>query len=633
MNMAKILLVDDEESIRLTVSASIREDGHEVHTAVEVAEAFELMKEHDFDVIVSDIIMPRISGMELLRKIRKSSPDIPIVMLTGEPEVNTASEAVRTGAFDYLSKPVSGDTIRKVIRNAVGTKELNDEKKRLEEENRKYQEHLEELVEERTREVRESEKKYRLLFEESIDAIYLTDVDGILIDCNSALFEIFGYSKEEMMEKDVSETYVNPQDREMFKKNISENGFVRNFEVKFRRKDTTEIDCNINAVARRDNNGNIIGFQGIIRDITEHKRTEEELRESEKRFRQIAENAMELIWEVDANGLYTYASPMVEKILGYEPEEIIGKKHFYDLFSPENREEVKNAAFEVFAKKLSFREFSNLNVHKTGKEVWLSTTGGPILDEKGELLGYRGADTDITERKKMEERRKELERMKSDFIILNAHELGTPLMVITGYLDILKDSTNRIGEDGRDAIRHIEMNLKRIETLQKAMYNITLIERNKFSLNKTHLFIHHIAKNVLNELRIMAERKGISFVPSFPTYDTILADADRIHKVISILVDNAIKYTPEGGTIEISGSENDHDIELSVRDNGIGIAQEEQENIFKEFYQVEDIMGHKDGFGLGLSLAKGIIESHGGDIRVESVPGKGSSFHIRIPKE
>ena len=290
--MARILLVDDEESIRITVGASIREGGHEVHTARDVAEAFELLKEHDFDVIVSDIIMPRISGMELLRKIRKSSPDMPIILLTGDPGVNTAAEAVRTGAFDYLSKPISGDTLRKVIRNAAGMKKLNDEKKRLEEENRRYQEHLEELVEERTREVRESEEKYRLLFEESIDGIYLTNVDGILLDCNPALLELFGYTKEQTRKMEIKnmlgeiQNFGNLHTQHLFMKNICKNGSVsnvvfvkycKNFDVELYRKDTTKMDCSISVIARRDGNDNIIGYQGIIRDITMRKQAEREI--------------------------------------------------------------------------------------------------------------------------------------------------------------------------------------------------------------------------------------------------------------------------------------------------------------------------------------------------------------------
>jgi len=134
-------------------------------------------------------------------------------------------------------------------------------------------------------------------------------------------------------------------------------------------------------------------------DITDREKAKEDVKASEERFRQIAINALEWIWEVDANGLYTYSSPVIENILGYKTEEVIGKKHFYDMFHPEEQESLKKAAFEAFANKQPFREFLNRNIHKNGKEVWLSTSGVPIIDDEGNLLGYRGADTDITERK------------------------------------------------------------------------------------------------------------------------------------------------------------------------------------------------------------------------------------------
>jgi len=142
---------------------------------------------------------------------------------------------------------------------------------------------------------------------------------------------------------------------------------------------------------------------------TERKWAEEALRESEERFQQVAEHAQEWIWEVDAHGSYTYSSPIVEEILGYKPEEVVGKKHFYDLFHPEDREELKKAAFEVFAQKQSFREFINRNMRKDGETVWLSTSGVTILDEEGNLLGYRGADIDTTERKQAQEALRESE--------------------------------------------------------------------------------------------------------------------------------------------------------------------------------------------------------------------------------
>jgi PAS domain S-box-containing protein len=139
-----------------------------------------------------------------------------------------------------------------------------------------------------------------------------------------------------------------------------------------------------------------------IDDITERKKAEEALEESEQRFKQVAECAGEWIWEVNTEGLYTYTSPVVEKILGYKPQEIVGKKYFYDFFAPDVKNELKKAAFEVFSRKQSIASFVNPNVHKNGSIVFIQTSGMPVFDNTGNLIGYRGLDTDITERKQAE---------------------------------------------------------------------------------------------------------------------------------------------------------------------------------------------------------------------------------------
>lgn len=130
----------------------------------------------------------------------------------------------------------------------------------------------------------------------------------------------------------------------------------------------------------------------LRRLIEQHQRAIQAFIESDKRFHDIADNANEWIWEVDAEGKYTYASPVVEKILGYTPGEIL-QKNFYDLFHPDDRDTMKDEAFKIFASKRPFREFMNRNIHKNGKSVWLTTTAIPLLDRNGELLGYRGTDT------------------------------------------------------------------------------------------------------------------------------------------------------------------------------------------------------------------------------------------------
>lgn len=163
-----------------------------------------------------------------------------------------------------------------------------------------------------------------------------------------------------------------------------------------------------------------------------------ELQENQKRFEQIAENAGEWIWEVDADGLYTYASPVVEKILGYKPQEIVGKKHFYDLFAPDVKEELKKTALEVFEKKGTFRHFVNPNIHKKGSLAYLETNGVPILDKEGNLLGYRGVDTDIAERKQAEKAIQKAEQRHREIIENIFKFVPDSLLVFTDKLNLFK---------------------------------------------------------------------------------------------------------------------------------------------------------------------------------------------------
>ncbi|MCE5213342.1 MAG: PAS domain S-box protein, partial [Methanobacterium sp.] len=143
-----------------------------------------------------------------------------------------------------------------------------------------------------------------------------------------------------------------------------------------------------------DENGELMGAVESIRDITHRKKAERELQKSKDRFQQVVENAEEWIWEVDEQGLYTYSSPVVEKILGYTPDEIVGKKHFYDFFPSDEREYKMKSAFKIFEKRESFSSFINHNIHKNGERVILETSGVPFYDEHKEFIGYRGVDND-----------------------------------------------------------------------------------------------------------------------------------------------------------------------------------------------------------------------------------------------
>jgi len=255
------------------------------------------------------------------------------------------------------------------------------------------------------RALRESEERQEALSNCSIFCVWVNDFEGRFLDANEAALNLLGYSREEIGSLSFASLLDEDQLVEAFRvhQEIIETGSMREpLTLRLRTKTGESVWLEAEAsLIRRD--GTPYAIQGIARDITKRRRAEEGLRYREKRFRDIAENAKEWIWEVDKDGKYTFSSPVVEKLLGYTPEEAL-QRHFFDFFHPDVREELKELALGAFAWKEPFRNFENLCAHNDGHPVWLSTSGVPILDEQGNLLGYRGADTDITERKRAEER-------------------------------------------------------------------------------------------------------------------------------------------------------------------------------------------------------------------------------------
>jgi PAS domain S-box-containing protein len=257
--------------------------------------------------------------------------------------------------------------------------------------------------------LRESEEKYRNIFESVQDVFYQTDLEGNIFEISPSIKILTEYERDEVLGKSVFQLYYNPEDRKILLDALERDGALKDYELRMKTKSGATKFVSINARLISDINSGAKKINGAIRDITERKLAEAELSASEKRFKLVAESAGEWIWEVDAKGLYTYASPVVEKILGYTPEELIGEKHFYDLFYSANAEETKNLVMTHFAEKKPMKELISQNVHKNGTLVWLSTSGSPILDEDGELIGYHGVDTNITERKHAQEALKESE--------------------------------------------------------------------------------------------------------------------------------------------------------------------------------------------------------------------------------
>lgn len=248
--------------------------------------------------------------------------------------------------------------------------------------------------------LKESETKFRSYINNAPYGVFVHNEKGDFLEANKMACLMSGYSEEELAGMNLSQL-IPQADQQRSRENfhvLTEQGSVY-FEIPHIHKDGTLRDWSVNVVKLSDTR-----FLGFTLDVTEKRQAEIKLKKSEERFYMLAEHSLTIVWEVDSNGLYTYVSHIAEKLLGYRPEELIGKKHFYDLHPEDGQEAFKNAAFEIFARKASFRNLENCAQSKASDIVWLNKNGIPLLDEHGDLIGYQGSDTDITERKDAEKK-------------------------------------------------------------------------------------------------------------------------------------------------------------------------------------------------------------------------------------
>ena len=295
----------------------------------------------------------------------------------------------------------------------------------------------------------------------------------------------------------------------------------------------------------------------IVKEEEKRELTEEKLRDSEQRFRHVAETIGEFIWEVNAEGLYTYASPSVEKTLGYTAEELVGKKHFYDLFVPSAREELKAAAFQVFATRQTFRDFPNSNVSKSGKIVHLETSGAPMLDPGGNLIGYRGTDTDVTARKEAEleivQQRNELAHMArvstmGQLASSLAHELNQPLGAImrnaeAGELFLQNPSPDL--DEVRAIMADIRKDAQRAGEVIDRMRS--LMKRRE--IERRHLDLNLLADEVVTLVQPDAEMRRVRLaLETGPALPNVQGDRVQLQQVLLNLLLNAMDAVNDNPT-------------------------------------------------------------------------------------
>ena len=248
--------------------------------------------------------------------------------------------------------------------------------------------------------LRESEELYRNLFENAPIGIGIADRNGRIIDFNAAILKPGEYDSEDISRiKNIKKLYYHAKDRSNILARLEQRGLVDSVEVRFKRKDGRPYDCllSLRPITYKEKPCT----QAIVQDVTRIKEVENMLWESRQRFLSLVETTSDWIWEVDKKGVYTFSNQKVKDILGYDRHEILGRTPF-DFMPPPEAQKIAQIFRKLSKSRQAFSALENINLHRDGREVVLETSGVPVFDEKGEYLGYRGIDRDITERKRSE---------------------------------------------------------------------------------------------------------------------------------------------------------------------------------------------------------------------------------------
>lgn len=381
----------------------------------------------------------------------------------------------------------------------------------------------------------------------------------------------------------------------------------------------------------------------LATDISEVKRHEEELAQSEQRLQDFADTAADWFWEQDKDLRFTYMSLANEGISGMTANAHYGKTRRETNPMGVSEEQMRQHE-ELLATHQPFEDFRFFRIRPDGVKVFLSTSGRPVFDEKGEFTGYRGVGRDITELVAAEERvRAERDRAeaanraKSDFLARMSHELRTPLNAILGFSQVIRDETfGAVGhEQYRDYAGDIHRSGQHLLSLINDLLDLSKIEAGKLVLEEELLDVGAIVDDMLRLFKGTAEDAGLALEARVaPGLPGLLADSRAVRQMITNLVSNAVKFTASGGRVTVSAEREDAGLVIHIADTGSGFEPGDLELVLQPFGRVDQpTVRTVDGTGLGLPIVKSLIESHGGLLHLVSEPGEGTDAMLRFPPE
>jgi len=384
-----------------------------------------------------------------------------------------------------------------------------------------------------------------------------------------------------------------------------------------------------NSVPRFSNDGEFLGFISACIDIDDQKRFREKIQESELLFKTISNASPAALWMTNENEENVFVSDTWLKWTGKDFNEVIQRGWVHSVLE-EDKQLVIGRFEECFRQRKYFN--SEFRFARADGEVrWALTEGYPFYDYNGAFSGYAGSVTDITEMKKVEQR-------KDDFIKMASHELKTPITSINGYVQLLLNIYNETDDQAlqltkstvKSSLNTIAKQISKLTRLVSELLDLSKIESGKLELHKTEFDLSDMVEETVQDVRHATSKHAIIVHNEFE--GKIFADKDRIAQVIMNFLTNAIKYSPDADSVEVFVQGNEKFASIRVKDYGIGIHKKDHQRIFERFYRVEGKSEQTfPGFGIGLFIASEIIHRHNGSISVSSEKGKGAEFTVTLP--
>jgi PAS domain S-box-containing protein len=509
--------------------------------------------------------------------------------------------------------------------------------------------------------LREAEIRYRTLVEHLPLVTYISPADESMgnVYVSPQVEALLGYPTQDWLENPkLLLTAVHSDDLERVlaeAAHLRETGEPLRSEYRYIAADGRTVWVLDETILVRDEHGTPLWVQGFLLDITENKKAEE----TRARLAAIVESSDDAITSAGLDFRFTSWNAGAERLFGCTAEEVLGQP--VTSLVPPDRHEAALALLEAVVAEDRVAHLETVREREDGELVHVAFTYSPIRDSAGNPVGVSAIGQDVTERVRaaadrerllvveqearaiaeaaqrdlsaQNERLRELDRLKDEFIALVSHELRTPLTSIRGYTELLLDGeAGNLTDEQRQFLGVVERNSHRLLHLVGDLLFLAQVEAGKLVLDVGALDLGAVASESVETARPQAEAKGITLTLATGPVPLIAGDRARMAQLLDNLVSNAIKFTPQGGRVDVRVRSLQDQAVLEVRDSGMGIPVDEQEFLFERFFRTSNATEHAiQGTGLGLAISKAIVEAHSGRITVTSEEGAGTTFQVALP--